>query len=147
LALSILIWSAVFLFMNILFANLVISVGKEWVTVRISLIMALVNIVLNYLLIPNYSFVGASIATVITEILGVVMFFYYIYVNLIRNLFAMTIVKLVLLNTLLYFLMGIFDFLPVPILIVLSLLLYLYILLKTNCITREEVLYLKSFIG
>ncbi|RLI79393.1 hypothetical protein DRP04_09225 [Archaeoglobales archaeon] len=147
LALSTLIWSAVFLFLNILFANLVISVGKEWVTVQISLIMALVNIILNYLLIPDYSYIGASIATVLTEALCAVIFFSYIYINLIRRFFAITILKLVLLNTLLYFILKIFNFLPTPILIVLSFLLYIHILLKTNCITKEELLYLKSFIS
>ena len=146
LALSTLIWSIIFLFMNILFANLIISMGKERMTAYTAGIMALVNIILNYLLIPQYSYVGASVATVFTEALGTVIYFYYIHANLIKKLFAATILKLVSLNILLCLTLIIFDFIPLALLIILSLIFYIILLVKFNCITKEEISLLKSVI-
>jgi O-antigen/teichoic acid export membrane protein len=145
-ALSILIWSVVFLFMNILFANVIVSVGKEKMTAYTAGTMALVNIVLNFLLIPQYSYVGASIATVFTEVLGAAIYFYYIHANLIKNLFTTTILKLTLLNILLGLILIIFDFIPLVLLIILSLIFYIILLVKFNCITKEEISLLKSAI-
>ena len=146
LALSVLIWSVIFLFMNALFANLIISMGKERMTAYTTGIMALVNIVLNFLLIPQYSYIGASIATVFTEALGAAIFFYYIYANLIKKLFATIILKLTSLNILLCLILIIFDFIPFILLIILSLIFYIILLVKFNCITKEEISLLKSVI-
>ena len=146
LALSALIWSVIFLFMNALFANLIISMGKERMTAYTTGIMALVNIVLNFLLIPQYSYIGASIATVFTEALGAAIFFYYIYANLIKKLFATIILKLTSLNILLCLILIIFDFIPLVLLIILSLIFYIILLVKFNCITKEEISLLKSVI-
>lgn len=145
-ALSILIWSVVFLFMNILFGHLIISMGKERIMAYIAGIMALVNIVLNYLLIPQYSYVGASIATVFTEVLGAIICFYYIYTNLIEKLFIITILKLTSLNILLCVILLIFEFIPLVLLIITALTVYILLLIKFNCITKEEISLLKSII-
>ena len=70
IALQILVWSAVFIFMSGAFARLLEVSNKQLVLTKISAILVIVNIFLNILLIPIFSYVGASIVTVITELLS-----------------------------------------------------------------------------
>ncbi len=55
-----------------------ISMNKEKIGMWILGTCALVNIVLNYLWIPQYSYVGASYATIISEVIYLILFVYYI---------------------------------------------------------------------
>ena len=67
-ALQILIWTAVLTFAGAPFVKLLESANKQGIVARVSGICMIVNIILNLLLIPEYSYIGASVATVITEI-------------------------------------------------------------------------------
>lgn len=66
---QILIWTVLFLFMNYVTTSLLNSIGKEISVTKIYIVAAIFNIVLNYILIPSYSYIGASISTVLSEIL------------------------------------------------------------------------------
>lgn len=77
IALQILIWTGVIIFVDI-FGNLLGSIDKQIEMAKVSGICLLVNVVLNLLLIPKYSYIGASIAMVITNIVGI--FGLYIYI-------------------------------------------------------------------
>ncbi len=143
LALSILIWSVVFLFFNMLFANLLVAVGKEKVTAYTTGILAMVNIILNYILIPQYSYIGASIATVFTAFLGTAIYVYYIYRNLIKRLYLTTVLKLIILNALLYAILTTFMYIPIIPLIIISVTIYIVLLVLSKSIKKEEILLLK----
>jgi O-antigen/teichoic acid export membrane protein len=71
LALRILIWSEVFVFLGSVHISILISVGLQKLDFIFTSSGAIVNIILNLLLIPHYGIVGASIATVISYGLGV----------------------------------------------------------------------------
>lgn len=66
---QILIWTVVFLFINGVATSLLNSIGKEFSVTKIYIIAAIFNVALNYLLIPKYTYIGASVATVLSEIL------------------------------------------------------------------------------
>jgi len=66
-----------FSFMNTLFANLLTATDRQTYTLKISMALALLNIVLNFILIPKYSFNGAAIATLITQALNFLMVNHY----------------------------------------------------------------------
>ncbi len=68
IALQILIWSEVLIFGSVVLGNLLNSVNKQIVVTYQTAIAAILNVVMNLLLIPRYSYVGASIATVMTEL-------------------------------------------------------------------------------
>lgn len=68
IALQILIWSNVIIFINS-YPRLFEVANKPIIFTKITAIGALLNIILNYFMIPIWSFVGASIATVITELI------------------------------------------------------------------------------
>jgi O-antigen/teichoic acid export membrane protein len=70
IALQILVWSMVFIFVNGVFGQLFYSVNKQLAATCIIIGSALLNVVLNVILIPRYSLTGASIATVITMSIG-----------------------------------------------------------------------------
>ena len=67
IALQILVWSEVLIFVNVVFGNLLNSINRQIIITYATAIAAILNVIMNLLLIPKYSFVGASIATVATE--------------------------------------------------------------------------------
>ena len=67
-ALQILIWTMVFTFIGAAFVQLLQSINKQLIITKISIICVIINIVLNLILIPKYSLIGASFATLVTEI-------------------------------------------------------------------------------
>ncbi len=68
IALKILIWTLVFTFSGAAFVNLLQSTNHQAVITKMSAICVVVNLLTNLLLIPKFSYVGSSAATLITEI-------------------------------------------------------------------------------
>ncbi len=73
LPLQVLIWSEVFVFMGVVNNQVLISADKQKIDFLFTSSMAVVNILLNLLLIPKYSIVGAAVATTISYGVGLVM--------------------------------------------------------------------------
>ncbi|MCZ3364922.1 MULTISPECIES: flippase [Methanobacterium] len=69
-AFQILVWSTTIIFMSGAFARLLEASNKQMVITKITGICAIVNILLNFVFIPQFSYIGASIITVLTEILS-----------------------------------------------------------------------------
>ena len=69
IALQILVWTIVFTFVGAAFVRLLEASNRQVIVTKISLICVIVNILLNLILIPKFSYIGACIATVITEII------------------------------------------------------------------------------
>ena len=148
-ALSILIWSTVFMFANAVFSTVLISINKEKTITFITAIMMALNIIANYILIPQFSYVGASIATVFTEAFGsVVCFFYFktIFADFDMKSFSKILLKIILASLVLYLFLIEFGFMPFYILIPVSVAVYIPLLLVSRCISREEIAMIKSAI-
>ena len=107
---QILIWTVVFLFINGVATSLLNSIGKEFSVTKIYIVAALFNIILNYIMIPIWSYNGAAITTVLSEILILILMMYSISKTEYKPDFSMvkTAVKLVfsslILAAVLYFL-------------------------------------------
>ena len=78
ITLRILIWVAALMFITYLFGNVLGSIDRQLVIAKVSGINAVVNIVLNFILIPRYSYIGAAIATLATEAIGFTLYFLFI---------------------------------------------------------------------
>ena len=111
-ALKILIWAEVFVFVNYLGGQLLNVIDKQKAYTIIIGITAGVNILLNVILIPKYTYIGASVATLLCEGLVFVLVYHIIrkfFVNvtiwplLLRPILASIIMGIVILKT---------DFLP-----------------------------------
>jgi O-antigen/teichoic acid export membrane protein len=70
LPLQILVWSSVFIFMSQPLGNLLNSINKQIIITKVTGVCVAVNVILNLILIPKYSLIGASIATVLTQLIG-----------------------------------------------------------------------------
>jgi len=78
IALKILIWAEVAVFLSVALVNLLNSINKQIIVTKVTGTLAILNVIMNLLLIPEYSYVGASIATVITEFLSFMFLFSWI---------------------------------------------------------------------
>ena len=68
IALQILIWVASILFIYSIVGYTLASINKQLVDTHITGISALLNVGLNLLLIPTYSYVGAGIASIVSQV-------------------------------------------------------------------------------
>ncbi|AKB46569.1 hypothetical protein MSKOL_0792 [Methanosarcina sp. Kolksee] len=68
IALQILVWSSVAIYIGGAFARLLETSNKQMIITKCAGICMIENIILNLLFIPNYSYIGASCATVLTEL-------------------------------------------------------------------------------
>ena len=72
-ALQILIWSVIFIFLSGVFGRLIESLNRQVLGTKICAVGAALNVVLNLFLIPKYGYIAASIATVVTEFVVLVL--------------------------------------------------------------------------
>ena len=79
ICLQILVWAIVFTFAGASYVQLLQSINKQMIITKISLVCLVINIILNLILIPHYSYIGASVATVITEVILVNYIIYMTY--------------------------------------------------------------------
>jgi O-antigen/teichoic acid export membrane protein len=79
LALQILVWALVFMFVNYLMGYLLNSINKQKLFTYSAGICVLVNIIINLILIPLYSYAGAAIATVATEFVNFGLLLYFTF--------------------------------------------------------------------
>jgi O-antigen/teichoic acid export membrane protein len=66
-ALQILIWAAALMYVAMLLGNALVTANLQRLTMRLTFTAVAINVSLNVLLIPKYSYIGASFATVATE--------------------------------------------------------------------------------
>jgi O-antigen/teichoic acid export membrane protein len=81
LPLQILIWSSVLIFMSQPFGNLLNCLNMQASVMKITGVAALVNVALNIFVIPKYSYIGASVVTVLTEFTSLLLFVFLIRRN------------------------------------------------------------------
>jgi O-antigen/teichoic acid export membrane protein len=74
-ALHILIWALALMFINSLQSGMMIAADRKQLLMYLAAIGAVVNVGLNLILIPRYSYDGAAVATVISELITGIGFF------------------------------------------------------------------------
>lgn len=79
ICLQILVWAIVFTFAGASYVQLLQSINKQLIITKISLVCLVINVILNLILIPRFSYIGASVATVITEVILVNYIIYMTY--------------------------------------------------------------------
>jgi len=77
-ALQILIWALIFTSLNSILSHLLVSMGEQKLSTVSHTLCAVVNVVLNFFLIPVLSYNGASIATVATSAVFFISSFYFV---------------------------------------------------------------------
>jgi O-antigen/teichoic acid export membrane protein len=69
-ALQILIWGVVVMYINAPAGNILYSSNKMYKFIPYAILNTFLNIILNFIFIPRWGYIGASITTLITEITG-----------------------------------------------------------------------------
>lgn len=144
-AIVILLWAEIFIFLNFVYFDTFISMGMQTTVTKVTAMMAIVNILLNLFLIPMYSFVGASWATLMSQALGSGIFLYYIYRMFPSDSYRKTLTKVTCLALSFYLFIIAFGFISKYILIVLSLLFYMTAALVLRIFPKEEIKGYKNF--
>lgn len=122
IALQILVWSSVIIYMSYSFANLFNSLNRQIIVTRIAGAALLTNILLNLLLIPRYGMAGAAATTVFTEFITLALNIVYarkIGYTIVSRINAVFLVKVLAANAVMagivYGLFSLHVFIIVPV--------------------------------
>lgn len=77
LALQVLVWSTFFLFLSTFIGWFLNAIDRQKVFTYSTGASLLSNVAMNIILIPNYSYIGASIATLVTSIINFSLLYYF----------------------------------------------------------------------
>jgi len=144
IALQILAGDVLLIFLYSSLGALLIAVDRQNQMAIIAAFTALLNVILNLILIPPLSYVGAGIATITAE---TVLFGLYVYV-ISKNFYALPFHKIVIKPIVATLVMGFFiyfcGFINLFLLIILAIFLYFAILYFIKGISREDVNYFRQ---
>lgn len=145
-ALAILIWSTVFIYAGILHNNLLVATNLQHLDIIFTGSSAILNIFLNLILIPKYSFNGAAIATVVSYGLGAPLS--YLFKK--TRPFAKAMIKAMIKPFLAAILAGYLTYLFLPLnsifKLVISIVIYLFLLLLLREIDSQDLRYCKEIL-
>jgi O-antigen/teichoic acid export membrane protein len=138
-ALKILIFASLFSFINYPLMTLLNSINKQRIGTINTAVAAVINIILNILLIPSMGMIGAAIATVIAEVILFILSIYFMN----RYNHKIPLLKIMLVPFISSLIMGfvIFKliFLNLFVLIFLSAVIYLSLILLFRYVTKKDI--------
>ncbi|MGP8322992.1 MAG: oligosaccharide flippase family protein [Methanosarcinaceae archaeon] len=138
-ALQILVWSVVFVFLNYVLSYLLLSTNNQKLSVVSVIICTITNIILNCMLIPMFSYVGAAVATVVASALLFITNFYFVS----KCLQPLPIHKIAAKPIICGLVMGIFVYcfenLNIFILVFLAAVIYFILLIALKTFSTEDI--------
>ncbi len=146
IVLMILSWALIFIFATNIIGYLLNSINKQHLFTISAGVCAVSNVVINLILIPKFSYIGASIATVITQVISFSMLYYFAArngypINLVKVSYKPIIAGIVMGALILYT-----SFLPVIYIIPIAAISYFIALYLIGGIGKEEINLIKSFL-
>lgn len=146
--LSILMWTMTFFIINGLCTNLLNASHKEKYVTLTFMVAAIVNILLNLLLIPKYSYDGAAITTILSDMAITILFFYSIHTldampnkKLYLDLFKIIIASLILYGSLILLNLNMWIAIPIGIVI------YFVIIIIMKTFDDDDKYLIKEILG
>lgn len=145
--LRILIWSVMFGMLKPVFLDVLVAIDRQKLIVLSTAFCAVVNIVLNLILIPVMSYNGAAIATAVTVAVLALSTFYFVS----KHLQTIPVHKMVIKPMIAAVVMGVFvnhciDF-NVVIIVPLAVAVYTVVLLVLKTFSKEDIEMVKSVIN
>jgi len=70
IALQILIWAAAIMYVTMVQGTTIVTADRQMFSFKVCAVTAVLNVILNLIMIPKYSYIGASATTVATEAFG-----------------------------------------------------------------------------
>jgi O-antigen/teichoic acid export membrane protein len=147
IALQILSWDILLIFLYACAAFLLISIDKQNIMALVAGSTALINVILNLLLIPQYSYIGAAIATITAE--GFLLIS-YLYLN-VKYIHGIPFHKIIFKPMIACGVMGLFLLqiteINLFVQIFLSIIIYCFILFLLKGFTSEDISMFKRIIN
>ncbi|PLW79498.1 hypothetical protein C0585_07650 [Candidatus Woesearchaeota archaeon] len=145
ISLQVLIWSELFLFLNLIMGNLLNSIDEQKRFSIIMMIGAIFNIILNLIFIPLYSYKAAAFTTVFTMALNFILMYYYINKNFIKIKFKLYYLKVIISALVMVASLKYILFLPILIIVPIGATIYLLMLLILGLEKEDKILF-KEFL-
>ena len=147
IALQILIWTTVLVFTRQPFGILLAASRKQLTATKIMLIAVIFNIALNLLFIPKYSYIGAGIALILTEIFILTLGIIVTKAEFpIPNRIKIDLMKIIIASIIMGISMNYFINLNLFLVILLGFIIYCICLIFLKIIDKEETSMIKSII-
>ena len=144
IALQILAASLIFIFVNYLMGYLLNAIDRQKLFTLTSGITTIFNILLNVILIPKYSYIGAAVATLISEILSFSMIYYLTSKNKFSINLAKIVAKPIIANIAMIGFVIYLKNLHLILIISISAIIYFLVILAIKGIGKEEINLLQS---
>ncbi len=144
LALKVLSWDIILKFLYICIWFVLISTNNQNRLALIAGVGALINIILNLFLIPNYSYFGAAVATILTETFILFTYFYLAWKNDLKISFLKVGVKPIISCLAMAIFIFYFSFLNLYILIPISIIIYFVCFLLIKGFSKDEIFLIKN---
>ena len=77
-ALQVLIWASAVMYVTMVLGTTLVTANKQMFGLKVNIITVILNIIMNVFMIPRYSYVGAAITTIVSEVFGLIIGIYYL---------------------------------------------------------------------
>lgn len=148
-ALQILIWALFFASINYHLTSILLATNKQKLSCFTMSISVIVNILLNMILIPKFSYNGASIATVVSELTQVTINYYFISENLtipsIGKLFIKPLEACLIMGIFVYYLSNLIV-VNIFFVILTAVAIYLTMLLGLRAFSKDEISLIRKIL-
>jgi len=141
---GILSWLVILDSYMIIYTNCLVAINKERLTLLVYGVAIGINIILNLFLIPKFSYIGVSVAILVSEFIALILTVFFIFQKVKVNLLPPRLVQIVIASVI----MGIFtwvikDF-NIILVVTLSAIFYFFILILIKGINRNDLKLLTS---
>lgn len=137
LALQILIWVLPFTFLNYILGSLLTSINKQYTVLKITIIALIFNVSTNLVIIPQFSYLGAALTTVVSEAISVILGF-YIVSQLVSKIKVHKILVKPLIACIIMGLFIVFVEMSLFVTIIFSTIIYFGVLIAMKTFTQED---------
>ncbi|MCD6166063.1 flippase [bacterium] len=143
-ALRILVWSTALIFITTVMTHTTRASNRQQFTAKVVASGALCNVVLNFILIPRYSYIGAALATLATELFTFTFHYFYLWHNLVKPPLLKLAPRIIIINSVM--LLYVISTMRVNILFVIptALLINFIMALLIHYFSKEEIILLKD---
>ncbi len=139
---QILLWSITFMVLSAFFYRVLMVLGKQKLFLAISFLGVVINISLNFLLIPKYGYIGASVATVVTQLTLVLVYLQVVYKDF--QIFEWgKILRIIIACGLMAVLIYLFRGSNLALIMISSIIVYLTFLLTFKVFSKEDMIILQ----
>jgi O-antigen/teichoic acid export membrane protein len=144
--LQILIWSTALIFMTTVMTHATRSADRQRFTAKVVGFGALLNLILNLILIPKYGFIGAALTTVATEGSTFVFHLFYCWKNLVKPPVLKYAPKVILINLIMGVFIMLFRDLNLFIVVIIAVCINCLMVRITHFLTQKEYTLIKDML-